>query len=232
MTLLGVTLMRRVPDTICLLVPFALMLCPVATMAASHYFDNATQFLAAAGPLSFDSVEDLVIDDGPVASLSRPGYTLTSDISGPGLGGDYGIYAFHFPAGFGAFATDGTTYLVHQSDTGATLSFDFAVPVTAIGFSITDWESPTGANAELIARNELGDEHLIASGPFPNGNEIFFGMVSDTPFTHLDLFNTSPREAYGIDGIYFSATAVPIPATGFLMLSALLTVFRIRRSAT
>ena len=203
------------------------MLCPATSLAAAVFYNVSADFLAVSGQVAFDSYEDLVLD-GYVDQVVRPGFTMNSVVTPSIPEEGYGLYLYNFTTGFGAYATHGDSFVVHQSDTDGILRFDFASPVTAFGLSITDWESPTGTDATLSFSNELGDQHVIATGPLANGNELFFGIVSDTPFTQAEFLSTSPLEAYGLDSVYYTAV-VPLPGSLLLMIGALLPLGAVRR---
>ncbi|MEO1573978.1 MAG: PEP-CTERM sorting domain-containing protein [Pseudomonadota bacterium] len=184
-----------------------------AHATTTAYFDEAA-FQAAAGALSFDSFEDLAPSVSTASeSLARVGYQLSSTA----FGGGFGLYSYTGPSGFGAFATDGNGYLVHQTDVAESLVFEFDTAIHAFGFTLTDWDNPlvTG-DARLMLGNDAGDKVLVTTTPMMDGDTLFFGIVNTAfAFTEVTLFNTSNNEAYGIDGVYFSA---PVPVPGALLL--------------
>ena len=178
--------------------------------------------------MAFDSFEDLPADIvTPVGSLNRAGYTVTSSV----FDDDFGLYAYDVSSGFGAFATDGDAYLVHQTDANESLNFVFDSAVNAFGFTITDWDDPlTAGAAQLMLGNNAGDKVLVTATPMMSGESLFFGIVNTSfAFTEVTLFNTSNNEAYGIDGVYFSQP-VPLPAGILLLGSALTALGATRRS--
>lgn len=203
-----------------------------SALAATAYTDEMS-FLEQAGPLVFDSFEDLLATPGnPSAAIARTHYTMSSSIFPQPDPEGFGLYVFSSDAGFGAHATDGDVYVVHQSDESQTLRFDFATPVNSFGLSITDWDNPLiGADAMLVFGNENGDTFEILSGVHEDGQQVFFGVVDAAfSFSWVELLNTSNNEAYGIDGVYFSSPApVPVPAAVWLFASALAGLGGIRR---
>lgn len=184
------------------------------------YFDQAA-FVADAGSLRFDSFEDLEREIvTPAAAIARERYEVSSTV----LSADSGLYVFDVPTGFGAFATDGDTFLVHQTDAGERLRFDFDTPVNSFGLSITDWDNPLlTSSARLIFGNDAGDKFTVIATPQLEGQALFFGIINpEFAFTYVEFGNDAVNEAYGIDGVYFGSPApVPLPAAAWLMLVAL-----------
>lgn len=201
-------------------IAMSLLLAMSTTHALTTSYDDEALFVASAGAVNFDSFEELDSSVGtPAAVLARPGYTMSPTLTEP----DYGLYVYPAPSSFGAFATDGVTYIVHQTDDGQSLRFDFDAPVHSFGLSITDWDNPAmTAGAELLFGNDAGDTMQITATPLPSGESLFFGIVNtDTAFSWVEILNTASVEAYGIDGVYFSRQ-VPVPAAVWLLGSALL----------
>lgn len=198
----------------------SLLLATSTSHAVTTFYNDEALFVASAGEVNFDSFEELESSVGtPAAVLARSGYSLSPTL----VEAAYGLYVYPATSSFGAFATDGDTYVVHQTDDGESLRFEFDAPVNSFGLSITDWDNPAmTAGAELVFGNDAGDTALIAATPQPSGQAMFFGIVnSDTAFTWVEIVNTASAEAYGIDGVYFTRQ-VPVPAAVWLLGSALL----------
>jgi hypothetical protein len=192
------------------------------------YFDQAA-FVADAGSLSFDSYEDLEQQIlTPAGAIARDGYEISSSV----LSADSGLYVFDVPTGFGAFATDGDTFLVHQTDAGERLRFDFDTPINSFGLSITDWDNPLmTSGARLVFGNDAGDKFEVIATPQLDGEVLFFGIVNpEFAFTYVEFGNDAVNEAYGFDSVYFGSQApVPLPAAAWLLLGALSGLATLRR---
>jgi hypothetical protein len=72
-----------------------------------------------------------------------------------------------------------------------------------------------GNIAELIFFNDIGDAYTIASissglGDF---NDMFFGVVSDTPFYSASFVTTNDDGWVFFDKVYTDTAPIPEPAT-------------------
>ena len=107
------------------------------------------------------------------------------------------------------------------------VSFTFAQPVLAFGVMITDALDGGIVSADLLMSANGGVNTTVAGGALPSGNEIFAGLIADTPFTEV-TFSVTASPAGG-DGIGFDevrfGTPVPAPTALMLMTSGVLGLF-------
>ncbi|MFK7888327.1 MAG: VPLPA-CTERM sorting domain-containing protein [Gammaproteobacteria bacterium] len=195
--------------------------------AASTVYTDQAAFTDVAGSVTFDSFEDLASEiNSPVAAIERTGYTISSSLHSA----DEGLYVFDFDSGFGAFATNGDTYLVHQTDAFERLRFDFDAPINSFGISITDWDSPLLTDgAELLFGNDAGDKVVVTAASQLDGESLFFGIINaEFAFTYVEFGNGTNNEAYGFDGVYFGSP-VPVPAAVWLLVGGLAALTPLRR---
>lgn len=176
--------------------------------AAAVTHSNQSLFLAAAADTLLESFEN-----GNPANWGASGTILTGNNGG------------HRP-------THGARYKTWGSPTTTSpagfVVIDFAesvdTPVSAIGFSITDFgdtSQPIGYQGQLKVTDDLGREFLVETNPpiRPSGEELFFGLISDEPVRRLVIEATTINDGLGYDEVYYRY-AVPEPSGGLLLFVA------------
>ena len=163
------------------------------------YSDEAT-FLAATGPLSFESFENTAT--GSYSEVVTPGFSMTSSSE---------LYPLVIADSFG-WAYDGN----HTAWFFENLTFNFANPTDAFGLNIRDWG--TQGTATLTFSNNIGDELMIAMGVAENMNDLFFGVITDFNFTQVQINNTVTNDGILTDAIHYrqiieESPPIPEPAT-------------------
>lgn len=187
------------------------------------YFDQTDWENAISGNIfteDFNSTTPFVFSDGQ--SLMTPLITVTRD--GSPNGGD-GALAISDGSVFGNI--DGTNFL--DGETGAsphevvTIGFN---GVSAIGFG-ADFTSPFSGDGIGFELN--GNIYLLDS---IGGGDGFFGIVSTTPFTSINIVgdpaDNTFQELWQADNLSFG-TAVPEPSSLTLLALGMLSVFARRR---
>lgn len=132
-------------------------------------FTNEADFLAATVDPSLESFESFTATNTRIlTNLPVTDFTL-SVVAGE----EFGVFdQLNFN---GTFATDGDNYVVSHTTTSS-MTFTFSQPIAAFGLNITGF----GDNAEQDLILEAGTESFtIASGPLPDGNLRFFGVVDN-----------------------------------------------------
>jgi hypothetical protein len=204
----------------------AFTLCAAPAQAALVTYTSEGAFLAGAGPVAFESFEQVAaraLATGAGAAVATSAFTV-SPVGTATLGVQDGANS---PGnGFGSAATDGTHYLLSylpQQPTG-TLRFVFSQPVTSFGLNVMDVGEIDGT---VALATDVGDgAGGFTAFSFPpglnNGTVLFFGFTQSTPFSEVFLTINGVDEAYGVDKVYSSvAGRVPEPGSLALALGAL-----------
>jgi len=193
--------------------------------AATAYYDDESEFLAAACSVTMESFEVPALDPDThqeVTQVVTDYFTATQ----ASQGGIFSVENFDGHAPF--FPTDGVQVIavsnnvVNPGSDGivGTLNLDFNTPINCFGVNIIDFEGIIDGvqPALLLFRNDLGQEHTIAESlqPAPSGNVIFFGLVNDASvFSHIEIESTGLNERIRFDEAYFGR--IPEPSTLALM---------------
>jgi len=101
----------------------------------------------------------------------------------------------------GTSASDGTNFIAHQSGFKVPLNIDFDYAVNVFALDILDWGD--FGSGSLIFSNDAGDTFTVAVAPQSDGNQMFFGIISDTSFNQVTFLNTIAGEGYGMDDLYY-----------------------------
>lgn len=174
----------------------------------------AASFTAAA------SAYGLVTSDGfetaPVgynASFSLPGVSVA-------------LTGQNFGAGFSGVSntTSGNLYGFNTTSGGAnwlgfpngSATFNFASPTNAFGFYLTGVQS---VFTSVLTLTQLDGTSATYNIPInAGGGANYFGIVDTATFTSAQINVNSGGDAWGIDDISFTNSAVPEPATWLMML--------------
>lgn len=202
------------------------VMCAVsAANAAITTYDNEADFLNATGLTDFESFETLPPSSSDsFTSVSTPSFDVTSNEQFMQIWGDPPV----------SFAQDGDQVLFWYAATQGSIVFDNFTDgeIYTFGLYITDWASSIspGIYAELIFVNENEDSYVIAETDTSLGDyqEIFFGVVSDSPFTSATLITTADDGWVFFDKVY-TTDAVPVPSTLGLMAMGLVMLARVGR---
>ena len=182
--------------------------------AAIVTFSNQANFLAAAGPVLLESFETVGTQVASNSPLVAPVLTVIPP-SAP-LGG----VAVRDNPGNGLFATDGSQYIAlgTTGDVGGVTNYELDTPSTVVGFSVTDFgDKGVNDSGTLIFRTNTGEMQNIASSPLPDGNQLFFGAIADTPFSSFSVEASTSSDGYGVDEIYVNS----IPEPSSLLLAGI-----------
>jgi hypothetical protein len=185
--------------------------------SATITYTSESAFLSAAGTTILEDFESY-----SVSAQESPISTTYFNVSTtPILGGTSSFLRIDGGDGSGIDPADGEKTLVAGSTTldPFTLTFDLTIPVTSVGFWVTDFGD--GLPGSISFTNNAGDSITVVTSPLPNGNELFFGLINDSSaFTSFSLVKTSQADGYGLDRMFLSQ--VPIPPALWLFGSGLL----------
>ncbi|MFG6463430.1 PEP-CTERM sorting domain-containing protein [Roseateles sp. DXS20W] len=204
--------------------------------AADQTFSSEASFLAAVPGLTMESFETL--DGTPLGTAPVVTPLVSLSVSLPGLAVQTSPNTPQ--PGFDTTASDGSHYVLVYAPgtTPGTLTFTFSRPVTAFGFTSSDiGDSAVRAGALRLTTNAgtyaSGVAVLSLPDVLPSGATQFIGLSQSQPFTQVQLTFSGFDEAYGADGIYLAAAAVPEPESWALLAAGLVGVaLQSRRKAS
>lgn len=187
---------------------------PVA--AATTSYTNATAFAAAAGTLQLETFAGEARGSSLAGTRDWGGFTTTlnSTVTDPRfniVGG---------PSSLNSSGLTGTNLQVGLRQ-GETFTFTFASAITAFGALFANVN-------DFALRSSFSGGGTTDWLPVVNGfGAQFFGIVSDTPFTTVTITGASRlfAEGFGVDNVRWALappTPIPLPASGVLLLGALL----------
>lgn len=192
------------------------------TASADAIFSNEADFLAAAGPgLQFESFEDLVAANTFVSNtITTPVLTVQTAPQS-----NLGVQSGNNPANI--HPTDGVQYAGWIATPGdPDVTFTFNQPVNAFGVTLTDAiDNNIPAASMSLSTNTGASFPSFVSGALTTGNELFVGIITDTPFTAA-TFTVSQipvaGDAIGFDAVYTGL--VPEPASVVLLTLGVLSL--------
>ncbi len=190
-----------------------------ANATQATYTDKAS-FIAAAGPLTFESFEaPISFTSTGVAPTNRnltdatfPNVDVTC--AQPSCVFGYDNTGILFP-------TDGVAAVYGGGLVGTT--FNFAHPIKAFGIDMIG-AGTAGFPTDLsfVAANNT---HTLYTGVFSNdfSNVLFGGLTNTKGFTHVSIYGTDGVDFIGYDSLRFSSSlaAVPEPNAWIVMLVGL-----------
>ena len=189
---------------------------PTAASAAKFVnYTNRAAFSAAAGNVQTETFNSYKTDT-VISSSVNFGPLKITDIRGPRTPGNTTIDAAPFQVGsFNGTSFVGTSvYDNARAGFKASLVFEFAKPITAFGGV---WESGFVNTVQLGVLGSTVQQRV--------SGDRFFGFVSDTPFTRVEILAPAGTGiTYRFDDITFSATGVPEPVTWATLIAGFGTV--------
>ena len=186
---------------------------PVAAASFTTYTDRVA-FEAASGALSsqdFNAVVGQPSFNGVDQTFGD--ITLRNDDAGGSRG-----YIDQPPAQFVEHDIDGTANANLYAGPSASVVIQTAFSVRAFG---ADWGAMND-DAQRSGFSVLGEEILAA---VQSGTTVqFFGFIADTEFDEIRIIFVDANEGFSMDNLSYGSAAVaavPLPATGLLLLGAL-----------
>ena len=201
-----------------------------ATAATVTYADNRAGFIAATGAVSIGAlpssgasgtkVGDVTFTNGVVPGVSTAinFFNSSNEIPGNDLGAS-GVENFNMAISGGAYAIG---FYVHEPayfgiNSGTTGTWGCNATCYDTTFSIELFAGATSLGK--FNYNAPNDPTVDVGGPLG-----FFGVYSSMPFDSVrvrDVTNTNDNELFGSFLMSKSPAVVPLPATGWLLLSGL-----------
>lgn len=193
-----------------------------AGSAATTSYTNATAFAAAAGTLQLENFRGEVRGSSLAGTRDFGGFTTTlnSSVTDPAFNVVGG------PSSLNSAGLPGTNLQIGLLE-GETFTFTFDSAITAFGALFANVN-------DFFPRSTFSGGGTTDWLPVVNRfGARFFGIVSDTPFTTVTITGGLFTEGFGIDNVRWAAapvpTPVPLPASGILLLGAVLAVGAIGR---
>jgi hypothetical protein len=172
-------------------------------------YRELSAFLADSGPLIFESFEDSPLlpyeRHGPIA-LS--GFTVVTE----------NLFCITTTAlSSGQHPSDGVKFLAYNSFGPVPvreLTIRFDQPIVALSFDVIDFgDLPLYLGQTLTMTTSAGDSILMSKtvGDYdpPDGNQFFFGILSDIPLSEISLYTTN-QDTIALDA--FRYRFVPEPS--------------------
>jgi len=170
---------------------------------------NKADFLALVSDVVTEGFEGFPTEfcstggSSPSSSISTPLMTVSTSPQGGGTSFlCIGTTAAGLPG-----PTEGSNALIAGSNTGDPwiLTFSLTDAVHAVWFELTDAVERGDA---FISIDGL-DDILIASQGSGGVNTVFFGIITDNPFTEFSLINTGISDGWGVDQIMLGQITEP-----------------------
>lgn len=206
------------PPAVCSAVLAAVSVTGASAATYTTYSDR-TAFEAAAGPVTTNDLESVPAGSGyDGISLDLGDFSVFADANGNPARNkvDDGFRTPETPSYNGTQTAD---FFLNNSSGSLT----FAAPIYSIGFDIAFFGNGAASVSKVTI---LGFDFL---GDLLGNEQIFFGLLSDTPFTTIG-FSATANDGFQIDNIsYGGAPAVPLPAGLPLIATALAGLVLVRR---
>ncbi|MEC9310928.1 MAG: VPLPA-CTERM sorting domain-containing protein [Pseudomonadota bacterium] len=191
------------------------------------------QFLGAlsggVGTENFDGLADGA--NNPALSFTGSSGTITATLNGSG--------EVESSPGSGRFATSGSN--IYETSSGGDFSISFSSNISAFGLYGTDIGDFGNTLILRLTKSGGGTVDLNVGNGNSNGSLLFFGFIDTTESYSMIEFLNNPggTDIFGFDdltigdvGQIVNPPAVPLPAGGLLLISALggIAVARRRKS--
>jgi hypothetical protein len=192
------------PFTLLTLLAVAVIAAPLPASATTVYYSEAA-FLAAAGAVSSESFESLVVGD-VADSFALPLFSVNSDLDMEVLGipnavdtpidGDQMLINYNFTA---------------QVNISSRFDFTLAQPSHSFGLWVYDWGTRGGDGTAWTWSTNAGDALQVAHRPNVGNEWQFIGFINaSTAFTTVRLDDPgNDGDGYAFDRVLLDAQAVP-----------------------
>jgi hypothetical protein len=192
---------------------FLLMIASPVAAASFTIFTDRVAFEAASGALSSQDF-NAVVGEQSFNGVDRTFGDIT-------LRNENGLnrgYIDQPPAEFAVLDIDGTASANFIVSSLESVVMNIAFPVTSFGADFAAMNNDLQRNAFSV----LGETILA---PVQSGDTVqFFGFIADTEFDLIEIIFVGASDGFNMDNVSYSSAAVaavPLPATGLLLLGAL-----------
>lgn len=176
------------------------LLFSAAAQAAFTTYVNRAAFL---GRLSADGVTPATEGfEGIAATNSFTTTLLTAPRVTVSSSPQMGVWDTPFQ---GAHASEGS-HFVAVGTSPAKFMFAFDVPRTHFGFSVIDYGD---AGSGVLRASFAGGNPMIVDTTRPDGEEVFFGIVSDLPLLNVQIICTNSGDSFAVDGLIMGTVPAP-----------------------
>lgn len=193
-----------------------------AVAATTGFYNDKVGFLAAVPGATEDDLNDLnpPFPNGPnpTVLVERADYDIAMNTT-------VGLWIYQSIEG--GLDIDDTVYGRVETGPGRILTFSFDTTIEAFGFDVNGLNGNTSGNTPTtlaISGGGIAGSVLVPVDETPVFTTAFFGFISDTPFDTVTIQNTAGGDSWGFDNVVYGAAGpavIPLPAVGWLMLSAL-----------
>ncbi|WP_282606845.1 hypothetical protein [Pelagibius sp. Alg239-R121] len=206
---------------------------PNADAAAAEFLSN----LSGTGTEEFESFSSGSVSSLALSFPGSMGSTITSTLSNPAGSNIVINNRTSGTNGYGRYPISGDQYLDVD---GANFQIDFDNGIAAFGFygiDIGDFGGELSLTLANGVTESLDIGNTVGSGGSTDGSVLFFGLITDSPFTQLTFANSTTSDIFAFDNMTIGdlsqivppTASVPEPASlasfGFGLLSlALLTL--------
>jgi len=197
-----------------LILPFVLFSMITTALQATTIFSDLTSFQTATTGLSVDSFED-----DPRFVLSDP--IIRDDFTIQESGDAQNQIGVGSPAFTGIGVVSGTGSAIYNDGSSSLLNFtDFTAGTTAFGFWITHDFEPTFVPTDITVTvtGSVSTSFVVRS----DQTAVFFGVTEEMGISNLSFDVGSEGLPIEFDDVYTgqaSATVVPLPAAGLMLLA-------------
>ncbi len=189
------------------------------SVAGSNSESARNSFMAMLDGVRTEDFESFSDGTRAPLAMSFPGSTSTITATMLGDGKIDKVTAGN-TSGAGRFPTSGTKYWTTNSTLGD-FDISFSEEIAAFGFYATDIGDFNGQITLQLVNGVTQDITIPSTINAPNASLLYFGVISDMPFTMVTFGNTSTSDRFGFDDMTVADAGQVVPAPGAALLAML-----------